>query len=119
MCQRDDWEAALASGHYPGSGDDLRDGFMHFSNAEQVAESAARHRAGITDLMLIGVDADDLGASLKWEPSRGGQLFPHLFGGLDTAKVLSVHELPLDEEGYHIFPDGIPSWRPDVGICRD
>jgi uncharacterized protein (DUF952 family) len=112
MCKRSDWQSAQTAGQYPGSGDDLADGFMHFSTAEQLAESAARHRAGVTDLLLITVDADDLGDALKWEPSRGGQLFPHLYGALEVSNVISADELPLDEDGLHIFPDSIPPWRP-------
>jgi len=113
MCMRHDWQEAQVGGLYRGSRDDLRDGFMHFSSAEQVAESAARHRAGVVDLLLITVAAENLGAALKWEVSRGGQLFPHLYGGLDVSKVISAHDLPLGEDGYHIFPEGIPPWRPE------
>jgi len=109
MCKRQDWQAATDSGHYLGSGDDLADGFMHFSNAEQLAESAARHRAGVPDLLLICVAAASLGDALKWEPSRGGQLFPHLYGPLDVSKVISADALPLGDDGYHIFPENIPS----------
>ncbi|NQU56020.1 MAG: DUF952 domain-containing protein [Rhodospirillales bacterium] len=112
MCKRRDWQAAQNSGRYQGSGDDLADGFMHFSNAQQVAQSAARHRAGVEDLLLLAVAADALGGALKWESSRGGQLFPHLYGPLDVAKVISASELPLGEDGYHVFPEGIPPWYP-------
>ncbi|MBT4935128.1 MAG: DUF952 domain-containing protein [Rhodospirillaceae bacterium] len=112
MCKRHDWQAAQGAGQYVGSGDDLADGFMHFSTAEQVAESAGLHRNGVTDLLLIAVDADRLGPALKWESSRGGQLFPHLYGGLDVSKVISARELPLGDDGLHVFPEGIPPWRP-------
>lgn len=112
MCKRSDWQVAQQDGFYQGSGDDLRDGFMHFSTAEQLAESAAKHRAGITGLLLIAIDPDDLGEALKWEPSRGDQLFPHLYGVLDVSKVASVEELPLGEDGLHVFPGIIPPWRP-------
>jgi len=107
MCKRQDWQNAATSGFYQGSGDDLADGFLHFSTAQQVAESAARHRAGVADLLLICVDANDLGPALKWEPSRDDQLFPHLYGPLEVAKVISACELPLGEDGRHIFPEGV------------
>jgi len=112
MCKARDWEAARAGGRYPGSGDDVADGFMHFSTAGQIAQSAALHRAGVHDLLLISLNADDLGAALKWEPSRGGQLFPHLYGELDITLALGARPLPVGEDGYHVFPDGIPAWRP-------
>lgn len=112
MCKRNDWQSAQDSGLYQGSGDDLADGFMHFSTAEQVAESAAKHRAGVADLLLIAVASGSLGAALKWEPSRGGQLFPHLYGGLDPTMVASARELPLGADGFHVFPEDIPGWRP-------
>ena len=105
--------SAQDSGFYVGSGDDLSDGFMHFSTADQLAESAARHRAGVADLLLIENDPDDLGTSLKWEPSRGGQLFPHLYGTLEVARVVNAEPLSLDKEGYHIFPEGIAPWHPE------
>ena len=115
MCKRADWLSAQTSGVYMGSGDDLRDGFMHFSTAAQVAESAARHRAGVADLVLIAVNADDLGPALKWESSRGGQLFPHLYGPLDITRVASAAPLPVGDDGYHVFPPGIAPWRPAQG----
>ena len=115
MCKQSDWRVAQSSGLYAGSGDDLRDGFLHFSTSEQVAESAAKHRAGVTDLLLLTVDPDDLGDALKWEPSRGGQLFPHLYGTLEVAKVMSAEPLPLGDDGFHKFPAAIPPWRPKSG----
>jgi uncharacterized protein (DUF952 family) len=116
MCKRHDWQKAEKSGFYQGSVDDLADGFLHFSTAQQVAESAARHRAKVPDLLLITVDANDLGLSLKWEPSRSDQLFPHLYGSLVVAKTISVCDLPLGEDGFHQFPDDIPIWRPAGGV---
>jgi len=113
LCRRGDWRAALEKRTYGGTGDDLRDGFLHFSTGQQVAESAARHRAGVSDLLLIGVDPDSLGDLLKWEPSRGGQLFPHLYGALPTAAVVRTEELPLGNDGYHMFPGDIPAYAPD------
>jgi len=85
-------------GLYQGSAVDHRDGFIHFSTAAQVGETAARHFVGQTDLMLVAVDGDALGAALKWEPSRGGALFPHLYGALPVAAVRWARPLP-DEIG--------------------
>ncbi len=104
ICRRDVWRAAEAAGRYQGSDDDRRDGFIHFSTAEQVVDSAARHRAGETDLVLLAVDPARLGGALKWEPSRGGQLYPHLHGALPLAAVLRVVDLPLGADGRHRFP---------------
>jgi uncharacterized protein (DUF952 family) len=103
-----DWQAALATGRYSGSPDDRRDGFMHFSDGAQVVESAARHRAGRTDQILVCVVSAALGQDLRWEPSRGGQLFPHLYGPLDVAIVLSAVPLPLGSDGRHVFPALLP-----------
>lgn len=111
MCKRNDWQNAEESGYYQGSVGDRVDGFLHFSTAQQVAESAARHRANVKDLLLITVDANDLGPSLKWELSRSDQLFPHLYGLLVVAKVISVCDLPLAEDGFHQFPNEIVPWR--------
>ena len=77
------WREAERKGVFRGSEVDLRDGFIHFSTAGQVTETAAKHFAGQNDLVLVRVDAGRLGAALKWEPSRGGALFPHLYGDLD------------------------------------
>lgn len=85
----------------------MRDGFIHFSSAEQVAETAARHYAGQSDLVLIWVDAEALGAALRWEPSRGGALFPHLYGALPVAAVTRVEPLSLGPDGKHVFPEAL------------
>jgi uncharacterized protein (DUF952 family) len=103
MARRSEWEQAEADGLYHGSADDRRDGFMHFSTDEQVAESAAKHRAGQADLLLIVV-AEEGAGPWKWEVSRGGAEFPHLYGPLPVAAVVGVHELPLGPDGLHIFP---------------
>jgi uncharacterized protein (DUF952 family) len=105
ICPADEWIAAEAAGHFHGSPVDLADGFIHFSTADQVAETAARHFAGMADLVLIAVDGDRLGAALKWEPSRGGALFPHLYGALDLGAVLWAQKLPLGPAGRHVFPE--------------
>lgn len=104
LCRRPDWQAAEKLGRYDGSADDRRDGFIHFSTAAQVAESAARHRAGVADLVLIVVETERLGAALRWETSRGGQLFPHLYGSLRTIDATAIHDLPLGPDGCHVFP---------------
>jgi uncharacterized protein (DUF952 family) len=104
MCPAEAWEAAKQSGVYRGTEDDCRDGFIHFSTAEQIAESARRHRAGQNGLLLIAVEDMRLGCRLRWEPSRGGDLFPHLYGALDPAEAASVRPLPLGLDGEHVFP---------------
>lgn len=104
ICRREEWDAALRAGAYAGSSQDNSDGFIHFSAAAQVRESARKHRAGQARLVLLTVDAEALGAALKWEPSRGGQLFPHLYGTLPVAAVLRVDDLALGADGSHVFP---------------
>jgi uncharacterized protein (DUF952 family) len=105
MCRADEWADAQESGSYPGSSQDQADGFIHFSTAAQVVDSAAKHRAGQAGLKLLAVDTARLGPELKWEPSRGGQLFPHLYGALPVAAVVAAHDLPLDSgSGLHVFP---------------
>lgn len=106
MCRSEEWRAAEAAGRYGGSSQDQADGFIHFSTRAQVVESAAKHRAGQDGLVLLEVDAGALGPALKWEASRGGMLFPHLYGDLPTAAVTAVHELPLGPDGRHVFPAG-------------
>ena len=102
------WQAAVHDGVFRGSAVDLRDGFIHFSTAAQVEETAARHFAGQDGLLLISVDGAQLGDSLKWEPSRGGALFPHFYGGLALAAVTKVEPLALSPDGRHKFPPLAP-----------
>ena len=109
LARRTAWEAAQRTGSYRGSDDDRRDGFLHFSTAAQIVESARRHRAGEPDLLLLRVRTADLGDELRWEPSRGGALFPHLYGELPVTAVDRVDELPLAADGTHVFP----SLRPE------
>ena len=104
MCPAETWQEALRAGAYRGTADDRRDGFIHFSTAEQIVESARRHRAGQVGLLLIAVESARLGQRLKWEKSRGGDLFPHLYGPLDPAEAASVRPLPLGLDGEHAFP---------------
>jgi uncharacterized protein (DUF952 family) len=99
------WQAALDAGTFGGAPVDMADGFIHFSTAAQVRETAARHFAGQHDLVLVAVDAEALGPSLRWEPSRGGDLFPHLYAPLPVAAAVSVSPLPIDADGRHVFPD--------------
>jgi uncharacterized protein (DUF952 family) len=104
ICTAAEWREASRAGVYRGSAVDQRDGFIHFSTAEQAVETAQKHFAGQPDLVLVSIDATTLGESLRYEPSRGGALFPHLYGELDLAAVLRVAPLPLDASGRHVFP---------------
>lgn len=104
--RRPEWDAFRAAGETAGAPVDLTDGFIHFSTPAQVAETAARHFAQESDLVLVAVDPDRLGAALKWEPSRGGQLFPHLYRSLRLDEVVWDKSLPLGATG-HIFPKGL------------
>ena len=94
-----EWEAAKAKGAFVGSAIDLQDGYIHFSSGAQAPETARRYFAGRADLVVLEVEADELGAALKWERSRGGDLFPHLYSSLALPSVLAVHPAPLDEAG--------------------
>lgn len=104
MCTKNEWQAAKADGIYKGSTQDVADGFIHFSTAEQVMESAAKHRAGQIGLVLLSVDTGSLSEVLRWEPSREGDLFPHLYGPLPLAAVIRVDGLALGSDGRHLFP---------------
>jgi uncharacterized protein (DUF952 family) len=108
ICPTALWREAEAAGRFAGAPVDLADGFIHFSTAAQLRETARRHFAGANDLLLIAVDADALGGALRWEPSRGGDLFPHLYGELPLSAVTTVQPLPLGGDGRHLFPAGIP-----------
>jgi uncharacterized protein (DUF952 family) len=105
ICESALWHEAERGGVFHGAGVDERDGFIHFSTAAQVRETAAKHFAGAVDLMLVAVDADALDAALKWEVSRGGELFPHLYGMLPLAAVRWTRPLPLGVDQRHVFPD--------------
>ena len=98
------WADAEAAGQFAGSPVDVADGFIHFSTAAQAPETAARHFAGQAGLLLAAIDADALGTGLRWEPSRGGDLFPHLYGVLPLSAVVWVEPLPVGEDGRHLFP---------------
>lgn len=104
ILSRAEWTAAQAAGRFEGSAVDLADGFIHFSTAAQAPETARRHFAGQPDLVVLEVEGDELGEALRWEPSRGGDLFPHLYGPLETARVLDVAEAPLGVDGVPRLP---------------
>jgi uncharacterized protein (DUF952 family) len=102
------WREVEAAGCWHGAPVDTADGFIHFSTAAQVAETAARHFAGQDDLLLVAVDPQSLGEALKWEPSRGGALFPHLHAPLAVATVAWSRPLPRSPNGAHDFTGLIP-----------
>lgn len=104
ICPEALWRDAEAAGQFKGSEIDLKDGFIHFSSVAQVSETAARHFGGQEGLLLVAVDGDALGDTLQWEASRGGALFPHLYGPLPLSAVEWVEPLPLGEDGHHRFP---------------
>ncbi|WP_439614956.1 DUF952 domain-containing protein [Shinella sp.] len=99
------WQKAKAAGIFEGAAIDLTDGFIHFSTSAQAIETAARHFAGQSDLLLVAVDGDALGEKLVYEPSRGGDLFPHLYAALPLDAVLWEKPLPLGPDGAHQFPE--------------
>ena len=106
-----EWRAAEAAGAYAGSADDARDGFLHFSTAAQLRATAAKHRAGVPDLVMVEADAAALGDALRWEPASGGSrpgLFPHLYAPLPLSAVTRAVPLPLGADGRHVFPAEVP-----------
>lgn len=105
ICSHASWREAEAAGCYGGAPVDVADGYIHLSTATQVGKTATKHFAGQSDLVLIAIDTDVLGSALKWEPSRGGDLFPHLYGDLPVAAVSWVRPLPVGAKGRHVFPD--------------
>ena len=102
------WREAEIAGVFRGAPVDLADGFIHFSTAAQVAETASKHFAGQRNLLLVRVDSERLGEKLKWEVSRGGALFPHLYGELSLSDVAATEPLPLGPDGLHQFPPLLP-----------
>lgn len=104
VCPITEWNAAQKTSSYGGSPIDEIDGFMHFSAPQQVRETVRRHFKGQSDLVLLTVDAEALGPALRWEPSRGGDLFPHLYGPLAVTHVSKAEPLPLGPDGAHVFP---------------
>jgi uncharacterized protein (DUF952 family) len=108
ICDEPLWREAERAGVFRGASVDARDGFIHFSSATQVRATAAKHFAGVENLLLIAVDADVLGAALKWEVSRDGDVFPHLYGRLPLTAVLWIKPLPLRTDRRHVFPELLP-----------
>lgn len=105
ICPVASWRAAEGEGTFSGSGIDKKDGYIHFSTGAQVAETASKHFADQKDLVIVAIDGARLGAALKWEPARSGDLFPHLYEPLDLAAVLWVNDLPLGADGQHRLPE--------------
>jgi uncharacterized protein (DUF952 family) len=108
ICERAAWRLAERTGIYPGSDADSRDGFIHFSSAAQLAETAAKHFAGQRDLQLLAVDAEALGPALKWEVSRGGDRFPHLYAALPLTAVRWTEPLSDEIDGRRALPELAP-----------
>jgi uncharacterized protein (DUF952 family) len=108
ICTAALWNEAERTRVFDGAPVDLQDGYIHFSTGEQVTETARRYFAGLSDLVLIAVDADRLGPALRWERSRGGALFPHLYGPLQLDAVLWIKPLPLAADGRHAFSELAP-----------
>lgn len=99
------WQAAEKAGLFTGAGIDIQDGYIHLSTAAQAKRTAELYFHGQQGLLLVAADTTELGAALKYEPSRGGDLFPHLYGDLPLTAVLWVKPLPLDADGNHAFPE--------------
>lgn len=108
ICTDELWREASKADRFDGAPIDLADGYIHFSTAGQVRETAAKHFGGQTGLLLLAIPTEALGNALKWEVSRGGALFPHLYAPLNPASVLWVKPLPLGADNVHIFPDDLP-----------
>jgi uncharacterized protein (DUF952 family) len=107
ICPEPLWREAEEAQRFAGAPVDLADGFIHFSTGAQLRETAAKHFAGQRGLLLIAVDDAKLGPALRYEPSRGGALFPHLYAPLDPKAVRWVAPLPLNQDGSHLFPEDI------------
>jgi uncharacterized protein (DUF952 family) len=108
ICEAPLWRESERGRVFYGAGIDRKDGYIHFSSADQVAETAARHFAGADNLVLVAVDAEALAPALRWETARGGALFPHLYGALPHEAVRWVKPLPLGPDGRHVFPEFLP-----------
>ena len=108
LARKGEFERSREGDFYLGSAEDRADGFIHFSTARQVRGSAAKHRKGEPDLMLLEIDAERLGAALRWEPARGGELFPHLYGRMPLAAIRRTASLALAGDA-HEFPDWVES----------
>jgi uncharacterized protein (DUF952 family) len=104
LLRGEEWRRLSQDGWFAGAPVDLADGYIHFSDGGTVEETAARHFAGVADVILVGVDDARLGDALRWEVSRGGKPFPHLYGRLDLSVFVSAVPLPLGADGRHVFP---------------
>jgi uncharacterized protein (DUF952 family) len=107
ICTADEWSGFQACGNFAGSPDDLRDGYIHLSGADQVARTAARFFAGRADLVLLGVEAVHLGDNLRWERSNSGAQYPHFYGLLPLDSIVSTARLDIGPDGRHILPPGL------------
>jgi uncharacterized protein (DUF952 family) len=108
ICEQTSWRLAEQAGTYRGSAADARDGFIHFSTAAQLAGTLAKHFSGQRELLLVAVDVEALGAALKWEPSRGGDLFPHLYAALPLSAVCWTKPVPDEISGQRVLPEFAP-----------
>ena len=104
VCQRESWSRAESGGFFDGSPDDLRDGYIHLSTVDQIRGTLSKFFAGERDLVLLGFRPADFGDALRWEPSRGGALFPHLYARLPVGTLVVRYDLRLDAAGHHILP---------------
>ena len=104
ICSKEEWEISCSTGCFEGAAIDLIDGYIHFSTAAQVRQTARLHFKEHEGLVLVAVEAKRLGGNLKWEAARGGELFPHLYDTLDVSAATTVTELPVAEDGTHVFP---------------
>ncbi len=109
LVSADLWDAALVAGRFHGSAVDVADGYIHLSASQQVRETARRHFFDAPSLLLVEVETECLGSSLRWEPSRGGDLFPHLYAPLDLSAVVRVRPVPLGDDGVPIIPEDVPT----------
>ncbi len=105
LLERAEWEAAQAAGVFTGAPIDVADGYIHLSTAAQAQETARLYFHGVKDLMILRIDDAALGEALAWEPSRGGSLFPHLYGPLAVAQVAEARAVPLDLAGTPVLGD--------------
>lgn len=104
ICTASDWASLKAAGQWTGAAIDVKDGYVHLSSADQVAQTLKLHFAGQEGLLLLSVSVETLGDALVWEPSRGGALFPHLYAPLPATAVVAVYELLLAPDGRHVLP---------------
>ncbi len=107
VCGQSHWQKAQEDGVFTGVAIDLSDGFIHFSAADQLAETLEKHFTGQTDLVLLTIDAEAIAKDLKWEPSRGGALFPHLYADLPLNAITNEHQLQSDDAGKFILPESL------------